>query len=146
MLIPRTKKTKVGTDLVKVEVFFPRRIMTKLVAHVHIGDNCWGLRFTNEHHIRFARRPVTLFDIALPARTHNIIPRCHTTSRPGNNMVNSQQVLGILLACILTGILITHKNISSREFHHNVRDSYISNETNNKRNLNRCSNRSNLPI
>ena len=64
MLIPRTKKTKVGTDLVKVEVFFPRRIMTKLVAHVHIGDNCWGLRFTNEHHIRFARRPVTLFDIA----------------------------------------------------------------------------------
>ena len=90
MLIPRTNKTKVGTDLVKVEVFFPRRIMTKLVAHVHIGDNCWGLRFTNEHLIRFARRPITLFDIALPACRYNIIPRCHTTSRPRDNMVNGQ--------------------------------------------------------
>ena len=113
MLIPRTNKTKVGTDLVKVEVFFPRRIMTKLVAHVHIGNNCWGLRFTNEHHIRFARRPVTLFDIALPARSHNITPRCHATSRSRDNMVDSQQMLWINLTCILAGILITHENISS---------------------------------
>ena len=72
--------------------------------------------FANQVHAGFLRSAVGLKRVALDARAHDILPGRGTTPVTRDDMIQIQVFAIARRATILTGILVSFKNVMAREF------------------------------
>ena len=75
------------------------------------------LRFTDQAHVRFTRKPIALARIAGDARAHNIFPRRGPAPVAGHDMIQIKFAAIEELAAVLAGVLISLKHVVSGEFY-----------------------------
>ncbi len=71
----------------------------------------WPLRFTDQTHVRFARKAVALAGIAGDARANHVFPSRHSSPVTRHNMIQIEFASIESLAAVLAGILVALEDI-----------------------------------
>jgi hypothetical protein len=75
------------------------------------------LRFADQAHVRFTRKPVALARIARNTRANHIFPRGGPAPVAGHYVIQIKLTAIEQLAAVLTGILVSLKHVVSGEFY-----------------------------
>ena len=75
------------------------------------------LRFANQAHVRFTRKPVAFACIARDAGANHVFPSRHPTPVARYNVIQVKLAAIEEMAAVLAGVLVSLKHIVPREFH-----------------------------
>ena len=75
------------------------------------------LRFADQAHVRFARKPVSFPRIARNTRANHVFPRCRPAPVARHDVIEIKITSIEELATVLAGVLVSLKYVMSGEFY-----------------------------
>jgi len=95
----------------------PTFVLRRRKRDVHKRAPLWPLRFPNQVHVRFLRKPVAFACVTSDARANDIFPCRHPTSIARHDVVQIQLASFKNFTTILAGILVALENVVASELH-----------------------------
>ncbi len=101
----------------QIDKMLPEIVLGSGESDVDERPPLWPLRFADQAHVRFARKPVAFSRIAGDARANHVLPRSITTAITGHDVVEIELAAVEKLAAVLAGVLIALEHVVPGKFY-----------------------------
>ncbi len=96
---------------------FPDVVLRGRKSNLNERPPLWSLRFADQAHVRFARKPVAFSRIAGDARANHVLPCSITTAITRHDVVEIELAAVEKLAAVLAGVLVALEHVVPGKFH-----------------------------
>ena len=101
----------------KIDKVFPKVVLRRRKGNLDKWPPLWPLRFADQAHVRFTRKPIALACIARDARANHIFPGRSPAPIARHDVIQIELAAIEEFAAILAGVLVSLENIVASEFY-----------------------------
>src|SRR5437867_2783454 len=101
----------------EVDKVLPDVVLRSGKCNLHKRTPLRPLRFADQTHVRFARKPIALLGIAADTRTHNVFPRRGPSPIARHNVIQIEFASIENLTAVLAGVLVALENVVTGKFY-----------------------------
>ena len=101
----------------EINEVFPEIVLGRSKCNLDKGPPLRSLRFADQGHVRFTRKPVALARIAGNAGANHVLPSRRPATVARHDMVQIKLAAIEELAAVLAGVLVSLKYVVARKFY-----------------------------
>jgi len=95
----------------KIDKVLPEVMLRRSKSDLDKRAPFWPLRFPDQAHVHFTRKPVALLCITCDARTNHVFPSCRPSAIARDDVIQIEVAPVKHLAAILAGVLVALENV-----------------------------------
>ena len=101
----------------KINEVLPEIVLGRSKRDLHKWPPLWPLRFADQAHVRFSRKPVAFTRVARNTRANHVFPSRRPAPVARHDMVQIELAAIEELSAVLAGVLVSLKHVVSGEFY-----------------------------
>ena len=113
----RSSVAQFNVPVREIDKMLPEIVLRGGKCNVDERPPFWPLRFPDQTHVRFARKPVAFARVARNARANHVFPCCCSTAIARHDVIEVELAAIEKFAAVLTGVLVALEHVVPGKFH-----------------------------
>jgi hypothetical protein len=118
----RTSVAQLDVPIRKINEVLPKVVLRSRESDLHKRPPLGSLRFSDQAHVRFSRKPVPFARIAVDAGANHVFPSCGPAAVARNDVIEIELAAIKELAAVLAGVLVALEHVVPGKFHFLLRE------------------------